>query len=95
MMIFLEILKWIGIVICIILALILMIVMMILFIPVRYKGSGYYNKDSHDFEVNVSWFFHIINLNIKLVDNKPVKTIRICGIQIGRDNSKSEQDRKD
>jgi len=87
MILFLEILKWIGIVLLVILALAIIIILVVLFVPIRYRilseGSG------KDIKVNVKAGWMAPALSIRYDYNMLEKiedplVIRAFGIRIGR-----------
>ena len=58
--IILGILKIIGILLLAVLGLFLLLVLSLLFVPVRYCGEGYKDKDGYEGKITVSWLFHLI-----------------------------------
>mgnify|MGYP003319203795 CR=1 FL=1 len=70
MSVFLLILKIIGIVLLSIIGFALFLVLLVLFVPVRYKGKGYYRNNEYDFKANASWLLHIVSFSYGLKEEE-------------------------
>lgn len=87
MSVFLLILKIIGIFLLSIIGLALFLVLLVLFVPVRYKGKGYYRNNEYDFKANASWLLHIVSFSYGLKEKEGL-CFRLFGIKFK--NSKKE-----
>ena len=87
MSVFLLILKIIGIVLLSIIGFALFLVLLVLFVPVRYKGKGYYRNNEYDFKANASWLLHIVSFSYGLKEKEGL-CFRLFGIKFK--NSKKE-----
>lgn len=68
-MIFLNILKIIGIVLAVILCILLVLILLVLFYPVKYRivGTEVYDKENKsDVHIRLSWIFHLIGVNVDI-----------------------------
>lgn len=68
-MIFLNILKIIGIVLVVILCVLLALILLVLFCPVKYRvlGTEVYDKENKsDIHIRLSWLFHLIGVNVDI-----------------------------
>lgn len=68
-MIFLNILKIIGIILVVILAVLLALILLVLFCPVKYRifGTEVYDKENKsDIHIRLSWLFNLIGLNVSI-----------------------------
>ena len=81
------ILKIIGIVLLSIIGFALFLVLLVLFVPVRYKGKGYYRNNEYDFKANASWLLHIVSFSYGLKEKEGL-CFRLFGIKFK--NSKKE-----
>lgn len=80
--ILLLILKIIGFILLGILGLILLILTAVLFVPIRYRVSGY-SKDTYELRAQVSWLLHILHVSGWFDNDKIIRMrIRIFGIPI-------------
>lgn len=68
-MIFLNILKIIGIVLVVLLCILLVFILLVLFYPVKYRifGTEVYDKENKsDIHIRLSWIFHLIGVNVDI-----------------------------
>ncbi len=68
-MIFLNILKIIGIILVVILAVLLALILLVLFCPIKYRIFGtevYDKKNKSNIHIRLSWLFHLIGLNVSI-----------------------------
>lgn len=59
------------------------LLLMVLFVPVRYKGMGSFDKDlkpNFTCDIRVSWLLHILSFRFWSIDSEKNMTIRILGI---------------
>ena len=59
------------------------LLLMVLFVPVRYKGMGSFDKDlkpNFTCDIRVSWLLHILSFRFWSTDSEKNMTIRILGI---------------
>ena len=59
------------------------LLLMVLFVPVRYKGMGSFDKDlkpNFTCDIRISWLLHILSFRFWSVDSEKNVTIRILGI---------------
>ena len=84
--IILTVLKVIGIILLLILGLVLVLFLTVLFVPVRYKSNGDFEKLEDSFacnvSANISWLLHIVSVNFILKNNNTDFKIKIFGIDI-------------
>ena len=84
--ILLIVLKVIGIFLLSILGLFILLMLVILFVPIRYRSNGQFNKDEEGFEhqiyAKVTWCLHIVSINFQRVDNKNVLAFKLFGINL-------------
>lgn len=77
----LIILKIIGIALLVLLCLILALFLIVLFVPVRYKVSGYYRDKNYEAKAKITYLLHIISITVAF-DKKLDLAIRIFGIRL-------------
>ena len=78
----LTILKIAGIVLISVIGLAILLVCIILFVPIRYRASGYYKGD-YKIRGQISWLLHFISVGIVYENNNPLKiVVRILGIPV-------------
>lgn len=99
-MIFLNILKIIGIVLVVILCVLLALILLVLFCPVKYRvfGTEVYDKENKsDIHIRLGWLFHLIGVNVD-IDPELTAGLRILfvkkNLMKGSDTS-DENDRSD
>ena len=99
--IILGILKIIGILLLAVLGLFLLLFFSLLFVPVRYCGEGYKDKDGYEGKITVSWLFHLIWFRGSYgSDRKEWKlSVRIFGIPLEKlkgilENRKKKKNKK-
>ena len=82
--ILLIVLKVIGIFVLSILGLFILLLLVVLFVPIRYKSNGQFEKTEEGFEhevyAKISWCLHIISIKFNRVQNKNVISFKILGI---------------
>ena len=82
--ILLIVLKVIGIFVLSILGLFILLLLVVLFVPVRYKSNGQFEKTEDGFEhevyAKITWCLHIISIKFNRVQNKNVISFKILGI---------------
>lgn len=76
-MIFLQILKIVGIVLLILLGLLLFVIGLILWVPVYYKANGSY-REQIDLEIKANWLFHFIDFYYIISDDKAHYNFRVA-----------------
>lgn len=81
LLIFLTVLKIIGIVLLSILGLLLFLIMIVLFVPVRYKADGAFCDNNPDVNAKVSWLLHIVSVSFSLNAEEKL-CIRIFGFKL-------------
>lgn len=92
-MIVLEILKWIGISILILIGLVLLIVLLIVFVPIRYKGALSYDKSTMKLpyaRVQVSFLLFVVRVKA-VFDEKLNLVVRVFGIPIIKSDAAKNQ----
>ncbi len=78
----LTVLKIIGIILLCLLLAILVIIGLLLFVPVRYRGSGYYHED-YAVKGRISWLFHLISIKLLLQKEQDLQlVVRVLGIPV-------------
>lgn len=78
----LTILKIIGIVLAAVIGLAILIVCIILFVPVRYRATGYYKGD-YGIKGRITWLLHFISVGIIYDNDNPLKiVVKILGIPV-------------
>lgn len=77
--ILLTILKIIGIILLVLLGLILAVAAVILLVPIRYQGEGTCEGKVLSGSAKVTWFFHLLSLDISLSADKKVFRVRLFG----------------
>lgn len=77
--IILAILKIIGILLAVVLGLLVLGVLLILFVPLRYQLDFERGTGSNLARGRFGWLARLIMVTVKLEDNKPYVTVRICG----------------
>ena len=99
--IILGIIKIIGILLLAVLGLFLLLFFSLLFVPVRYYGKGYKDKDGYEGKITVSWLFHLIWFRGSYgSDRKEWKlSVRIFGIPLEKlkgilENRKKKKNKK-
>lgn len=75
-MIFLQILKIIGIILLVLLGILLLALLLVLFYPVTYRIKGSYHKQVQ-IDGKVSWLFHLISLRCTIENQKQLQYLRI------------------
>lgn len=92
MILFLEVLKWIGIVILAVLAIIIVLLLFVLFVPIRYKVLSEGQGTDIKANVKANWFGPVLsvryNFDLQNKSDNPL-VIRIFGIKIGRNKKQS------
>ena len=84
-MIFLTILKWIGIVLLAFVALIVLFFMLFLFFPFVYRFSAE-KKEAFKAKVSLSFLFRFLYVSIKYENNEPLLVARVIGIPVYKTN---------
>lgn len=80
--ILLTILKIIGIVLLCLLVTILVLAGLVLFVPIRYKASGFY-RDRYSVRGSLSWLCHVISVKVSLQTDASLQmVIRVLGIPV-------------
>ena len=85
--IILIILKILGILLLSILGIVLVLTLIILFVPIRYKSVGDFEKDegfAHTIHAKATWCLHIISVTFDRIDNKNNLVIKVFGIDIDK-----------
>ena len=78
----LTVLKIIGIIVLCLLLTILVVAGLILFVPIRYRASGYYHGD-YAVKGRLSWLFHLITVKVMLQQNSELELmVRFLGIPV-------------
>lgn len=83
--IILIILKVTGILLLAILGLVVLLTMIILFVPIRYKSIGDFEKEegfTHRIYAKVTWCLHIVTVTFSRIENKNHLVIKVFGINI-------------
>lgn len=96
MAIFLTILKIIGIVLLVILGVLLTVLGLVLFVPIRYRVDGEFDKNREipaDVNVKITWLLHLINATATYTD-KLFYRARICVITLISSEPKKKKDKK-
>lgn len=82
--ILLIVLKVIGIFVLSILGLFILLLLVVLFVPIRYKSNGQFEKTEDGFEheayAKITWCLHIISIKFNRVQNKNILSFKILGI---------------
>lgn len=92
--IILIILKITGILILAILGLVVVLTLVILFVPIRYKSIGDFEKDEgfkHHIYAKVTWCLHIVSVTFSRIENKNDFVIKIFGINIDKFKKKPQK----
>lgn len=84
-MIFLTILKWIGIVLLAFVALFVLLFMLFLFFPFVYRFSAE-KKEAFKAKVSLSFLFRFLYVSIKYENNEPLLVARVIGIPVYKTN---------
>ena len=100
--IILIILKVTGILLLAILGLVVLLTLIILFVPIRYKSIGDFEKDdgfTHQIYAKATWCLHIVTVTFRRIENKNDLVIKVFGINIDRfkrrkKSSKKQKDKK-
>ena len=85
--IILIILKITGILLLAILGLVVLLTLIILFVPIRYKSIGDFEKDEgfkHQIYAKVTWCLHIVTITFNRIENKNDLVIKVFGINIDK-----------
>lgn len=95
--IILLVLKIIGILLLSILGLIVILLLIVLFVPVRYKSSGQFNKTEegleHQIYAKITWCLHIVSIRFQRVDNENVLVFKLFGIDLLNRKKNNKNDR--
>lgn len=70
----------IGIILLVILLLLIGVMLLLLFVPVRYKGKGSYDKKLEGV-FSMTWLFHLISVTIHVKETTEL-TVRLLGIRL-------------
>ena len=96
--IFLTILKIIGIVLLSLLLLLVTVLLLILFVPVRYRVSGF-RKQGDEVPVNVAlkvtWFLHIVNVAFRYPEEAFIKVRLFCFTIFSTDKEQTGKKKKE
>lgn len=96
--IFLTILKIIGIVLLSLLLLLVTVLLLILFVPVRYRVSGF-RKQGDEVPVNVAlkvtWFLHIVNVAFRYPEEAFIKVRLFCFTIFSTDKEQTSKKKKE
>ena len=84
MSIVLLILKILGIILLVLLGLVILVFLSLMLVPVRYQARGRIEEEI-DISVGVSWFLHLISLQIAFGSGGQEQTLRILGIPLRLD----------
>lgn len=95
MVIFLNVLKIIGIVLAAIVALVLLLLAVVLFVPIRYKGDACFEWDNKEFTAHAkaSYLLHLFTIKYSFEEKKLKREIKILGIKFKKFNP--SEDTKD
>lgn len=98
-MIFLSILKIIGLVLAGIVAFVLLMVLLVLFAPFRYRLSGMGANEDAGGNVAVKWLFGFLTVRAEYAKKKFSYYVRVCGIKVfkgemGLDSIEKKDDEK-
>ena len=98
-MIFLNILKIIGIVLVVLVCILLVLILLVLFYPVKYRifGTEVYDKENKsDIHIRLSWIFHLIGVNVD-IDPELTAGLRILFVKknLMKDSDTSNDDEND
>ena len=93
-MLFLTVVKVLGITLLVIIGLLLLLLLLVLFVPIRYRITSRKNSEDGSFGAQAvfSWFLRILQLEVLYKDGL-TKCARIFGIPVKR--GRGETDRKD
>ena len=96
--IFLTILKIIGIVLLSLLLLLVTVLLLILFVPVRYRVSGF-RKQGDEVPVNVAlkvtWLLHIVNVAFRYPEEAFIKVRLFCFTIFSTDKEQTSKKKKE
>ena len=83
MSVLVAILKIIGIILLAVIGLILLLLLAVLFVPVRYRVDGEYEKNLR-VEAKAGWLFHLIYFHFSMLNMEKEGILRIAGIPVLR-----------
>lgn len=89
----LLILKILGITVASVLGLVILVLCLVLFVPIRYKGAGFYKDGEYDFEAKVSYLLHIVSVSFDLKREKQL-IIKIFGFELKKKEKKPAKAKK-
>ena len=97
--IILIVLKVIGILLLSILGLLIVLLSIVLFVPVRYKSLGEFDKGDKGLEyqivAKVTWLLHIVSIKFQRNGNKNFLSFKIFGIEmLNREKKRSKRKKK-
>lgn len=78
----LTILKIIGILLLVILSILLAVILLVLFVPVRYRLHGRYEKGALEADGRISWLLRLVRINLSWKDNKGLAEIRVLWFKL-------------
>ena len=97
--IILIVLKVIGILLLAILGLLIVLLSIVLFVPVRYKSLGEFDKGDKGLEyqitAKVTWLVHIVSIKFQRNGNRNLLSFKIFGIEmLNREKKRSKRKKK-
>lgn len=97
MVIFLNVLKIIGLILAGLVALALLLIVLVLFVPIRYKADSCFEWDDKSFvaHAKVTYFLHALCVSFSFEDNKFKRVIRIFGIKFKKFNPDLNEELED
>lgn len=81
LMVFLTILKIIGILLLCVLGLLLLTLLSVLLVPVRYRGEGVFCAGGKRISVKATWFLHLVSMAVQF-DGEWKITGKLLGVQM-------------
>lgn len=95
--ILLIVLKVIGIFVLSILGLFILLLLIVLFVPIRYKSNGQFEKTEdgleHEVYAKITWCLHIISIKFNRVQNKNILSFKILGIDFLNRKKKTKKNK--
>jgi len=72
---------------------VLFLLLLVLFVPVRYRMSGEYEKEINA-EISISWLLHVVSVRLKKNGDKTDLILKIFGIRFGKKKEKEQTEKK-
>ena len=80
-MLILEILKWIGLMLLVLLLTALILLLLVLFLPIKYYGEGTYNAEKQCAFLKARWFWGLVRVRA-IFPEKPYLSVKILWIEL-------------